>query len=118
MDLKPITASRARPLDGQADRDVLQRLEALARDVYVSIGLQTLVRLDIRADHAGGLFILEANPKPDLKAPTPVETSLICLGLADRGMTYDDLILSILADRIDTLFARNRGAADRLKALI
>ena len=35
------------------------------------------------------LFILEANPKPDLKAPSPAETSLVSIGLAARGMTYD-----------------------------
>jgi D-alanine-D-alanine ligase len=118
MDVKPITSCRAWPLEATADAEVLGRLTKLARDVYVSLGLQTLVRLDVRADEKGDLFVLEANPKPDLKAPTPEQTSLISIGLAVENMTYDDLILSILADRIDTLFAQNRGSADRLKALI
>lgn len=118
MDVKPITSCRAWPLEATAEAEVLGRLTRLARDVYVSLGLQTLVRLDVRADEKGDLFVLEANPKPDLKAPTPEQTSLISIGLAVENMTYDDLILSILADRIDTLFAQNRGSADRLKALI
>ncbi len=117
MDVKPITACRAWPLEETADGDVLRRLSALARDVYVGLGLETLVRLDVRADAKGDLFILEANPKPDLKAPTPEQTSLISIGLAAKKMSYDDLILSLLADRIDTLFAQRRGSADRLLAL-
>ncbi len=118
MDVKPINSNRAWPLDEKADADVLARLAALARDVYLGLGLETLVRLDVRANAGGDLFILEANPKPDLKAPTPEQTSLISIGLAAKQMTYDDLILSLLADRIDNLFAQRRGAADRLRALL
>jgi D-alanine-D-alanine ligase len=118
MDVKPITSKRARALDPATDRHILARLEALARDVYRRLGLETLVRLDVRADADGNLFVLEANPKPDLKAPGPDATSLICLGLQAHRMSYDDLILSLLADRIDFLFAQRRGSADRLLALI
>lgn len=118
MDLKPITSCRAWPLKETGDSEVLASLSTLARDVYVSLGLGTLVRLDVRADDKGKLFILEANPKPDLKAPTEEQTSLISIGLAAKHMSYDDLIFSLLADRVDALFAQRRGAADRLLALI
>ena len=118
MDVKPITSCRAWPLEETADTDVLERLSILAREVYVGLGLETLVRLDVRADENGDLYILEANPKPDLKAPTPEQTSLISIGLSAEKMSYEDLIMSILADRIDTLFARRRGASDRLLALV
>jgi D-alanine-D-alanine ligase len=47
---------------------------------------------------------LEANPKPDLAAPRATSASLISLGLPDLGMTYDDLIRTILAERVNTLF--------------
>jgi len=62
------------------------------------------VRLDVRADARGDLYVLEANPKPDLAAPRASSTSLICAGLDRYGMSYDDLVLSILADRVATLF--------------
>ncbi len=117
MDVKPITGDRARPLDGVRDRVVLKQLNELARRVYTMLGLETLVRLDVRADASGELFVLEANPKPDLKAPDGAVTSLIGIGLQAQNMTYDDLIMSILADRIDNLFAQRRGVADRLLAL-
>jgi hypothetical protein len=60
--------------------------------------------LDIRSDENGGLHILEANPKPDLKQPADGITSLISAGLPQAGMGYDDLVLSLLADRLDFLF--------------
>ncbi|MCA3514358.1 MAG: D-alanyl-alanine synthetase, partial [Rhodobacter sp.] len=77
-----------------------------------------LIRADIRADEAGNLYVLEANPKPDLKMPGTGVTSLVCIGLPKLGMTYDDLIMSILADRIDVLLSERRGVADRLARLI
>lgn len=104
MDVKPITASRTRPLSAATDGDVIEQLEAIARQVYVGTPLQSLVRLDVRADERGQLYVLEANPKPDLAAPSSKSTSLICAGLANYGMTYDDLVLSIMADRLAALF--------------
>jgi D-alanine-D-alanine ligase len=118
MDLKPITGKRARVLDPVADAEIITRLNAVGRAVYQRLSLESLVRLDVRMDANGELKILEANPKPDLKAPTDAVTSLICLGLVNEGMDYDDLIFSLLADRIDVLLAQSRGAGDRLRALI
>ena len=63
----------------------------------------SLIRLDIRSDENDGLYILEANPKPDLKQPADGITSLISAGLPQAGMEYDDLVLSLLADRLDFL---------------
>ena len=118
MDVKPITADRIRALDPAADGDVIAKLEDLAREVFLELSLETLVRLDVRADEAGNLTILEANPKPDLKAPTAERTSLVCASLAHYGMTYDDLILSLLADRIDLLFSQRRGTVTHLANLL
>ena len=72
----------------------------------------------MRADAAGKMFVLEANPKPDLMAPSASETSIICAGLPEQGMDYDDLILSLLADRLDLLFSQRRGAVSHLTALL
>ncbi|MCA0399644.1 MAG: D-alanyl-alanine synthetase [Proteobacteria bacterium] len=118
MDLKPISGERARLLNSESDAKVRAELEALAIEVWRQLGIETLVRLDIRADAQGKLHILEANPKPDLKAPEGVVTSLVAMGLAEFGMTYDDLILSIFADRVDTLLSQRRGSADRLVRLV
>ena len=109
MDVKPITAARIRTLDRATDRPVLLQLERLARAVHEEMSLETLVRLDVRADVEGRLHVLEANPKPDLKARDGTLTSIIGEGLREFGMSYDDLILSLLADRVDGLFARRRA---------
>jgi D-alanine-D-alanine ligase len=50
---------------------------------------------------------LEANPKPDLKHPGENVTSLVALGLAEYGMSYNDLIFSLLADRLDYLLTQH-----------
>lgn len=118
MDVRPITGARARALDPVEDATVIRRLKLIARQVYHTMGLETLVRLDLREDANGEIKILEANPKPDLTEPAPHVTSLVCMGLAEESMDYDDLILSLVADRIDTLFAQNRSVAHPLRALL
>lgn len=118
MDVKPITDDRIRSLDPVADAREIARLEALAQEVFVELGMESLVRLDVRADGAGSMSILEANPKPDLKAPTAERTSLVCASLERYGMSYDDLIYSLLADRIDLLFSQRRGTVTHLANLL
>ena len=118
MDVKPISGERARLLDPVRDAKVREELQNLALGVWRQLGIETLVRLDIRADDAGKLHVLEANPKPDLKAPSDNATSLVAIGLSEFGMNYDDLIMSIFADRVDMLLSERRGTADRLLRLI
>ena len=118
MDVKPITSARARPLAAAAEPMLYDQLTRLARSIFLRMGLEGLVRLDVRQDERGQLQVLEANPKPDLKAPAEGVTSLICLGLEAERMDYDDLIFSLLAHRVDTLFAQQRGVAHRLLALL
>lgn len=115
MDTRPISGERARLLDPVADADILTALGTLARRVFRAFDLDTLVRIDIRADEQGRLFVLEANPKPDLKAPEAGTTSLVAIGLESEGMTYDDLILSLFANRIDLAL---RDPAVRHEALL
>ena len=118
IDLRPITADRLRILEADGDGDTLRQLHELARKVYLEMNLASIVRLDVRADAAGALNVLEANPKPDLKAPGGARTSLVSAGLDRHGMTYDDLILSLLADRIDFLFSQRRGTVNQLGELL
>ncbi len=119
MDQKPITGDRVRAMDPEKESDVIAELDHLAQMTFQQLDLETLIRLDVRADEKGRLYILEANPKPDLKAPQQDGvTSLIVEGLLNAGMSYDDLIFSLLADRIDVLFSKRRGSANPLINLL
>jgi D-alanine-D-alanine ligase len=108
MDVRPITKDRCHRLDANQYPALSSDLHRLARDVYLEFNLGSLIRIDLRTDETGALKILEANPKPDLKLPAGEVTSLISEGLAETGMGYDDLILSLLADRVDSLLTHRR----------
>ena len=118
MDVRPITGERFRVLHPETDGPLIDNLSRLACEVFEDLNLETLVRMDIREDANGKLHVLEANPKPDLKAPSTQQTNLVCAGLDQVGMSYDDLVLSILADRVDLLFGQRRGTAHHLLALL
>lgn len=118
MDQRPITVDRLRPLSPSVDRAAIDKLRALAQGIYSNFDIETLIRLDVRGDHDGNFYVLEANPKPDLAAPAGNQTSLVCSGLASEGMTYDDLILSLFADRIDILFSQRRATVGHLSDML
>ncbi len=118
MDLRPITTKRVNMLDPIDDAEIIQRLEKLACEIFEEINLETLIRLDVRMNSEGELYVLEANPKPDLKAPTPEQTSLVCTSLESCGMTYEDLILSLLADRLDLYLSQRRGSITNLAEML
>ena len=118
MDLKPITRDRVRSLHVREDALTIDTLEDIAATLFLEFPLKTLVRLDVRADHSGRLFVLEANPKPDLKAPEGQSTSLICAGLERYGMSYDDLIMSIFANRVADILDDEDGITAALDRLI
>ena len=114
MDVSPITAARVRVLSRPDDVPYADRLRALAQNTFLELGLDTLVRLDVRTGSDGELYVLEANPKPDLKAPGQTVTGIIGAGLIQEGMSYDDLIFSLLADKIDLLFSMRRDTVGSL----
>lgn len=118
MDVRPISANRVWSLDPVADANEVAQLHEIGREIYLEMSLEALIRLDVRADAVGKLHVLEANPKPDLKAPTKDVTSLVCAGLSRHGMSYDDLILSLFADRLDHLFSQRRGSVTHLTSLL
>ncbi len=114
MDVRPITAERMQMLDIAGDGMIIDTLHDMAETLYQRMPLRTLVRLDVRADAEGRLRVLEANPKPDLKAPAAGGTSLVAAGLASHGMSYDDLILSLFADRVHLMSQDEPECLDRL----
>ncbi|MGI9508496.1 MAG: D-alanine--D-alanine ligase family protein [Geminicoccaceae bacterium] len=118
MDHRPITTDRVRQLDRTAEPELCAKLVELGGRIYNEFDIETLIRLDVRADDRGDLYVLEANPKPDLAAPVENRTSIVCVGLKKEGMTYDDLILSLIADRIDVLFSERRAVVSHLADLL
>lgn len=111
MDAKPITRDRMQLLDPKKDATVISRLNDLARNIYTGFALETLVRVDVRADEKGNLFVLEANPKPDLKKPTATGLSFVCSGLDKMRMNYGDLLLSLVAQKLYDLCDPKTGLA-------
>ena len=118
MDHRPITRDRLRALDPLREALQIDTLEDLASRLYLDFPLSTLVRLDVRADAHGRLFVLEANPKPDLKAAEGEATSLIGAGLERYGMSYDDLIFSLFANRAASLLDDEAGITAAINRLI
>jgi D-alanine-D-alanine ligase len=118
MDAKPITKERMRSLDPRKEGFVIDTLDELAARLYREFPLDTLVRLDVRADATGRINVLEANPKPDLKAAENGTISLIGAGIERYGMTYDDLILSIFANRAAAFLDDEAGISDAVERLI
>jgi D-alanine-D-alanine ligase len=117
MDVKPISMDRVR-LVGQDEAVVRQRLIELAQRIYAELELESIVRVDVRADADGTLYVLEANPKPDLKKPHANVTSLVMCGLPEYGLSYNDLILGLLADRLNHLFRYNPSSVDHILAYL
>lgn len=118
MDIKPITDKRLRLLDPGTDWAKIAELRRLARGVYLDLNLGSLIRLDVRENEAGVISILEANPKPDLKRPGKGITSVVSKGLAPHGMTYDDLILSLMANTLDQHLNVGPSADPRVVGLL
>jgi D-alanine-D-alanine ligase len=118
MDKKAITANRAKLLNGEENAPLIQKLKELAQNVYLDLTLDSLIRLDVRADDEGNLFVLEANPKPDLKKPEESVTNLICIGLREHDLEYNDLIRLILANRIHELLTHKKSLIGEIIELL
>lgn len=111
MDIRPITADRANLLNKKDNTEEVTELNRLARAIFYEFNIETLVRIDVRADENGVMHVLEANPKPDLKRPSMTRTSLVCIGLEQERMSYQDLLTSNLTQRLYDLCVRGMGAS-------
>jgi D-alanine-D-alanine ligase len=118
MDVRPITRDRARLLDPEADADIHDRLCALGCRIATALHLRGLIRVDARADATGTLNVLEVNPKPDLKRPTETQTNLVSIGLAQAGLTYEELLLSLLVDRVHFYFVHRPHTVRHIAKLL
>ena len=107
MDVKPITQDR---LVAVNDPLLRSQLAEIGQKIFRQLRLQTLVRVDLRMDNQDRVYVLEANPKPDLKRPEGEKVSLVCHDLAREGMSCPDLIQSLVFNRLAFLKARRAKA--------
>ena len=115
MDFNPITSQSVKPLHPEKDAKVIAELTVIGQRIYNSMGLHNIIRIDLRMDKNSKLQVLEANPKPDLKAVNHNSASIISLGLADLGISYDMLIVNQLLNSLTHLFYSRKAIASRLK---
>jgi len=116
MDKRAIDSSRIRPL-GDSDEALRQAILFLGQRLYRCLALRSLIRIDLRMDENGDLKIMEANPKPDLAQPSGGRTSLVCQGLEQEQMQYDDLIESLLLNEIVWLLTTRPGNVPHIAAM-
>jgi len=107
MDVKPITNDR---LIAVTEESLRSELAKVGQKIFCQFGLQTLVRVDIRMDAKGDLYVLETNPKPDLKRPNGDKISLVCHDLTRENMSYTDLIQSLVFNRLSFLKQKRPSA--------
>ncbi|KNY25343.1 D-alanyl-alanine synthetase [Pseudobacteroides cellulosolvens] len=118
MDKRNITDNRAILLSDEIQSKVKYKLGEIGRWVHEAYSLNTLVRIDIREDKDGSLNVLEVNPKPDLKKPQDGVISLVCKGLEEHNMSYNDLILSIFANQMDYLLVNRKSSMQHIYNLL
>jgi D-alanine-D-alanine ligase len=71
---------------------VVARLDTLSRRIYRALGLSGYARMDFRVTPGGEVYVLEANPNPNLAAEEDLAQSASAAGVA-----YDELLERILA---------------------
>lgn len=101
MDVCPITSDRLKLV---VDETLKAEISAIACQIFNAFNIHTLIRVDLRMDNKGRLFVLEANPKPDLKSPKGSEVNLVSFGLSREGLDYESLIQSLLFNRLQQLY--------------
>lgn len=82
--------------------DQRTQLLALAMRVWDAIGLRDYARVDFRMDANGRIYVLEANPNPDISAGSGYRRSLEA-----AGIPYSDFIVRLL----DNAFRRGSAPA-------
>ena len=71
---------------------VLARLDKLSRRIYRCLGLSGCARIDYRMNADGQIYVIEANPNPNLAAEEDFAQSALA-----AGVSYPDLLEKLLA---------------------
>ena len=88
------------PLDiyrcpAEIDDELRVKIENICKKAFLTLGCRDWCRIDVRLDAAGEPCILELNPLPGIISDPKINS---CFPKAARaaGMSYDDLLLSVL----------------------
>jgi D-alanine-D-alanine ligase len=71
--------------------ELTREIDRVARRVYRALQLSGLARVDLRLDHEGKVWVLEANPNPDLTRGEDFAASA-----AHAGVGYEELLQRVL----------------------
>jgi D-alanine-D-alanine ligase len=82
-----IKTGPARWFDEQKERAV----QKIARDAYKALGLSGYGRVDMRMDHDGNVYVIEANVNPDISAIEDFAEAA-----EKQGMSYNELVQLIV----------------------
>jgi len=118
MDVKKISNDRVSLLNPIIDAEVWNKMAEASERIFSELNLSTGIRVDFRADADGSIHVLEANPKPDLKRPNDTQISLVCAGLTQFDMDYEDLIQSMLLNKIHGLMTYQPLMAPRIVEML
>ena len=73
------------------EEGITERIQRLCKRVYRTLDLSGYARIDLRMDESGRVFVIEANPNPQLAYGEDFAES------AERaGVSYEDLLQQIL----------------------
>ena len=68
-----------------------EEIQHLAKRVYRTLGLSGYARIDVRMDREGNVYVLEANPNPQIAQDEDFSDSA-----EKAGYTYKDLLQELL----------------------
>lgn len=80
----------------EISRATAARIRDLAIQAFNALGCRDWCRIDLRADAAGDIRVLEVNPLPGI-LPDPRDNSCFPTAARAAGISYDDLILKVLS---------------------
>ena len=66
-------------------------MQKIARDAYKALGLSGYGRVDMRMDHDGNVYVIEANVNPDISAIEDFAEAA-----EKQGMSYNELVQLIV----------------------
>lgn len=74
------------------DEATEKRIQKIAKKTYRSLNLNGYARIDIRMDESGEIYVLEANPNPDI-----AKDDEFALSAKHQGMSYHSILAKILS---------------------
>lgn len=76
----------------EISEELAERLQKISKQAYQILGLSGYARMDLRVSEEGDVYILEANPNPDIS-----EFEDFAMSAKATGLSYPDLLNKILS---------------------